>query len=81
MAKYTLKTFCGEKLIERFENRDKKKMLSILEHDRHHHPHETDAWGESLGTADRFEIFDAFNEKMFDGSIFEVEEFISRKLK
>jgi hypothetical protein len=78
MARYTLKTFCGAKLIEVFEHRNPEKLKSILNHPRHHRAGETDAWGEPLNFPDRFEIFDSMREKLFSGSVSETESFVKK---
>lgn len=76
MSRYTLKTFCGEKQIERFEHRTPDKLRSILEHPRHNRAGECDPWGEPLGNPDRFEMHDSQREKIFDGNIDDALQFV-----
>ena len=76
MSRYTLKTFCDNKLLEKFEHRAPMKLRSILEHPRMHRAGETSAWGEPLGNPNRFEILDSMQEKVFSGNIDEVETFV-----
>ena len=76
MSKYTLKTFCGTKQVERFDHRSPSKLQSILDHPRHHNPGAVGPWGESLNTVDRFEILDTQMEKIFTGNISETINFV-----
>ena len=69
MSRYTLKTFCGIKELEKFEHRSVPKLLSILSHPRMDRAGQTGPWGEPLNHADRFEIYDSLREKVFDGRI------------
>lgn len=78
MSKFTLKTFCGTKQIERFDHRSPGRMNSILEHPRHHRAGETGPWGEIEDHPDRFEIFDSQMEKIFSGNISEAIIFVKR---
>jgi hypothetical protein len=80
MARYTLKTYCGAKTLERFEHRSKDKLLSILNHPRHARAGETGPFGEDENHADKFEIMDSMMEKIFVGNIKEALAF-ARKLK
>lgn len=80
MTRYTLKTCCGTKQIERFGNRTKQRLRDILDHPRHHRAGETGPWDEAQEHPDRFEIFDSLNEKLFSGNIREAIDF-SKKLK
>lgn len=77
MARYTLKTYCGAKALEVFEHRASTKLRSILDHPRMHRAGETDAWGNPLGHADRFEIYDSMREKLFDGNIEDALNFVN----
>lgn len=77
MARYTLKTFCGAKPVEVFEHRGSAKLRSILTHPRMHKAGETDPWGNPLGHADKFEIYDSMREKLFEGNIEDVLNFVS----
>ena len=78
--RYTLKTFYGPELIERFDHRDKNKLRSILSHDRYLHAGETGPFGEIVKHPDILEIFDPQMAKIFHGNIIEVMAFL-RKLK
>lgn len=69
MSRYTLKTYCGDKQLEVFEHRTLDKLNGILQMPKHHMPGETDQWGKSLRTADRFEISNSAREKLFSGNI------------
>lgn len=80
MARYTLKTFYGTKQIERFEHRTKDRLRGILNHPKHHRAGQTGPWGEIEKHADRFEVFDSLNEKIFTGNIAETIAFV-RKLR
>ena len=76
MSRYTLKTFYGTKQLERFDHRTSIKLRSILDHPRHHCANETNAWGEPLGNADRFEIYDSHMVRVFDGNISDALQFV-----
>ena len=78
MARYTLKTFCGAKPLEVFEHRNTEKLKGILNHPRHHRPGDTDAWGNPLNTADRFELLDSMREKIFEGNVGDAMAFVSK---
>lgn len=80
MARYTLKTYCGAKQLERFEHRSADKLLSILSHPRHDRAGETGPFGEHEDHADKFEIMDSLMEKIFVGNIEDALAF-ARKLK
>lgn len=83
MSRYTLKTFFGKKHLETFGHRPLPKIREILEQDRHNMPGKEDAWGNPLGTADRFEIYNNMQDKVFDGGIEDAYAFSksSRKRK
>ena len=76
MARYTLKTFCGAKQLERFDHRAKEKLRSILNHPRNHRAGETDPWGEPVDHPDKFEIYDSQMERVFQGNIEDTLTFI-----
>lgn len=76
MARYTLKTFYGDEMIERFDQRQPSALYRILEHPRHHCAGQTGPWGEIEKHPDRFEIFDSIMEKLFDGNITEALAFV-----
>ena len=76
MAKYTLKTYYGTKLVERFDHRKPEKLLSILKHPRLHRAGQTDAWGMPEEHPSRFEILDTHMEKLFDGNITDALTFV-----
>lgn len=76
MARYTLKTYCGVKLLEVFEHRTVSKLYNILTHPRMHKEGETDAFGNLLTYSDKFEIYDSMREKLFAGKIDDTLNFI-----
>ena len=76
MSGYTLRTYCGHKLVERFEHRSPARLQSILDHPRHHEAGKLDPWGEPTHAPDRFEVVDSQNYKVFDGNITEAINFI-----
>lgn len=76
MSGYTLRTYCGTKMIERFEHRTPSRLQTILDHPRHHEAGKLDPWGTPLKTPDRFEVVDSHNFKLFDGNITEALIFI-----
>jgi len=80
MSRYTLKTYYGAKLLERFDHRSGEKLRSILSHPRHHRAGQHGPWGEIEEHADRFEIYDSLMEKLFEGQIHDTEDFV-RKLR
>ena len=80
MSKYTLKTFCGAKQMERFDHRSASKLEDILNHPRHHRVGETNSYGDIEARANRFEIRDSMMEKIFEGNIEEAIRF-ARTLK
>ena len=69
MSRYTLKTFCGAKQMERFDHRTASKLESILNHPRHHRVGQTDSYNDIEDHANRFEIRDSMMEKIFEGNI------------
>ena len=77
MARYTLKTYCGKKQLERFDHRSPEKLFSILSHPRHDRANEVGPWGETLENADTFEILDLHMEKIFTGNITDAISFVN----
>ena len=77
MRRYTLKTYYGQKLLECFTHRSVTKVQEILKQEKHNQPGKEDAWGRSLGTADRFELYNNMQERIFSGNIVEIKAFIS----
>jgi len=75
VSRYTLKTFCGEREIERFDHRSSKLMREVLDHPRHYRAGQTGPFGEPMQHPDRFEIFDSQMERLFAGSIEETLKF------
>lgn len=69
MARYTLRTYCGGKQLERFDHRSAEKLRGILNHPRHHRAGHIDRFGDLEKHADKFEIMDSTMEKLFEGSI------------
>lgn len=80
MARYTLKSFCGGQVVERFEHRSAMSLRSILSHARFHRAGETGPFGEVMNHPDRFELFDNQMEKVSDANIQETLDFL-KKLK
>lgn len=76
MSRYTLKTYYGEKQLERFERRAAYKLQGILDHPRHHRAGQTGPFGEVMEWADKFEICDNAMEKLFVGNIEEALKFV-----
>jgi len=78
MARYTLKTYCGAKQLERFDHRSADKLVSILSHPRHHRAGQTGPFGEIEEHADKFEIMDSMMEKLFIGNVEEALAFAGK---
>ena len=77
MARYTLKSFCGAKQIERFDHRSVDKLRSILSHPRNNRAGQTGPFGGILEHADKFEIYDSQMERIFQGNIVDTLSFIN----
>jgi len=77
MPNYTLKTFRNTKLIERFDHRQPFKMQRILNHPKNHRDI-SGPFGEAVDNANRFEIYDSMNERVFDGNITDVLNFVGK---
>lgn len=77
MARYTLKSYCGAKQLERFDHRSVDKLQSILSHPRNNRAGDTGPFGEILEHANKFEIYDSQMERIFQGSITDVLNFVS----
>ncbi len=69
MARYTVKIFCRESQVERFEHRSKGKLKEILSNRCYHRAGETSPFGDIENHPDRFEVFDAYMEKLHSGDI------------
>lgn len=80
MARYSLRTYCGAKQLERFDHRSTFKLLDILAHPRHDRAGQTGPFGEPEEHADKFEIRDSMMEKIFEGNVEDAIAF-ARKLK
>jgi hypothetical protein len=78
MSRYTLKTYCGTKQLERFDHRIPAKLKSILNHPRHHRAGEIGSFGEIEEHANRFEVYDSLMEKLFTGNIEETLAFVNK---
>ena len=76
MSRYTLKTFCGTKQLERFDHRSVDKLRTILNHPRHHKAGTSVPFSNTPCYADTFEIFDSHMEKIFRGNISETLDFV-----
>ena len=76
MARYTLKSFCGDQQIERFEHRSVGSLREIISHPRYYRGGETGPFGEIMHHPDRFEIFDTQMEKISNGTIEETSKFL-----
>ena len=77
MARYTLRSYCGAKQLERYDHRGVDKLRSILIHPRNHRAGQTGPFGEDMDTADRFEILDSQMEKIFEGSVDDALNFVN----
>lgn len=80
MSRYTLKTYCGAKQMERFDHRTASKLESILNHPRHSRIGEINSYGDIEEHANKFEIRDSMMEKIFEGNLEEALRF-TRTLK
>lgn len=78
MARYTLKSFCGTEVVERFEHRSAVSLRGILAHPRFHRAGETGPFGEPMKHPDRFEILDNQMEKISIGTIKETMDFLAK---
>lgn len=76
MAKYTLKTYKGRHLLERFTNRGAEKLRSVLSHSKNHKGGLTGPFGEELNNADKFVICDSQMETLFEGNVTDALHFI-----
>jgi hypothetical protein len=76
MARYTLKTYSNQKLLERFDHRSPAKLERILAHPRYSRVVAPNQWDENQENPTRFEIFDSVMEKLFDGNINLAEIFV-----
>jgi len=80
MSRYTLKTFCGQTLKEKYEHRSVAKLQALLQLGDMHRAGEKAAWGADPIYPDRFEIYGGRGDKLFIGNITEAINF-ARKLK
>ncbi len=80
MAKYTLKTLYGTRVLEVFEHRAPPKLKEILRHDKFLHAGEKGPFGDDVVHPDNFIILDSQRYKIFAGNITEILEFV-KKLK
>jgi hypothetical protein len=80
MARYSLTTFWGTVEREFFDARTPQKLMSILDHPKHHRAGQKGPWDEEMKHPDRFVIKDSMREKLFDGGINECIAFV-KKLK
>ena len=78
MAKYILKAYFGEKLVESYDTRAPNKLLSVLSHSRMHKAGEDNGWGVLTGAIDRFEVFNSDKEKLFTGNVSTTIDFIKK---
>lgn len=76
MSRFTLKTYCGTKLLEQFDHRSSSKMRDILRQPRHHRSGETGPFGEILQNADKFVILNSQMESIFQGNVSDALSFI-----
>lgn len=68
MTKYSLKTYYGTKLIEVFEKRTIKKLLSILSQSRFQ-TDGLDPFGNKIEHANTFEIYNLERIRIFRGNL------------
>jgi len=80
VRRYTLKTYCGSKQLERYDHRSVDKLRTILNQPRHHRAGQTGPFGEPQEHADKFEIMDNMMEKLFVGSVEDALSFIQTLL-
>lgn len=78
MSRYTLKTYCGAKQLERFDHRNAYKLRSILSHPRNNRAGETGPFGEILDHANKFEIYDSQMERIFQGNLSDTLKYIDK---
>ena len=78
MSKYTLKTFYSSKQLEVFESRTPGKLRHLLMDERMNQGGAVDGWGVPLETPNRFELYDSLRRRVFDGTIDEVKQFVSK---
>jgi len=78
MARYTLKVFYGNELIERFDHRPVPKLRNILEHPRYDRGGQTGPFGEIVKNPDNFEILDSAMEKIHKGNFKETVAFAGK---
>lgn len=76
MSRYTLKTFCGDKVLEVFEHRNPAKLKLILSHDRFYHAGKTGPFGEPSTHPDKFIIVDSQRYRLFEGNIVDAIAFL-----
>lgn len=76
MARYTLKSFCGANVVERFEHRSASALRGVLQHPRFHRAGETGPFGEVMNHPDRFEIFDNQMERISNANIEDTLKFL-----
>ena len=74
MRKYTLKTFCDSKQIERYDHRSAIKIRDILTHPRFERP--DDPWDPDPTRATNFEILDSQMERLFTGRLEDALNFL-----
>ena len=76
MPRYTLRTFCDNKILEVFEHRTPGKLVGILSGDRFHHANETSPFGEPPQYPNKFTIIDSQRSKLFEGTVEETVDFL-----
>jgi hypothetical protein len=78
MSRYTLKTFCNDKVLEVFEHRSSSKLRGILSHERFHHADKTGPFGEPSVHPDKFIIVDSQRYRLFEGNIADAIAFLKK---
>jgi len=81
MSRYSLTSLSGGKQVEYFGQRRKNKILEILNHPRNHMAGNVVSYDEDDRFTDRFEIYDAYQTKLFSGNIQDTIYFVENSLK
>jgi hypothetical protein len=78
MSRYTLKSYSGAKLVEKYEHRTVGKLYTILNQPRHHNADHTGPFGEILEHVNKFEIYECSQmHRLFSGNVTEALNFLN----